>query len=73
MTTTGAADMAKPPMGFEREQRIGDDAEAIEKLFTPEFRTVDQLLGSQRCRQKWYLRLLISSSWNLNSSWTTAT
>lgn len=45
-TNAGAADMAKPPMGFERDQRIGDDAEAIEKLFTPEFRNrLDSVIG----------------------------
>ncbi|MBT6096564.1 MAG: ATP-dependent Clp protease ATP-binding subunit ClpA [Rhodospirillaceae bacterium] len=37
-TNAGASDMAKPPMGFEREMRIGEDMEAVEKLFTPEFR-----------------------------------
>ena len=37
-TNAGAADMAKPPMGFGRESRIGDDTAAIEKMFTPEFR-----------------------------------
>jgi len=37
-TNAGAADLAKPPMGFERGDRIGDDMEAIEKMFTPEFR-----------------------------------
>ncbi len=37
-TNAGASDMAKPPIGFERESRVGDDTEAIEKLFTPEFR-----------------------------------
>jgi len=37
-TNAGAADLAKPAIGFERESRIGDDQEAIEKLFTPEFR-----------------------------------
>ena len=37
-TNAGAADQAKPPIGFERLQRIGEDTEAIEKLFTPEFR-----------------------------------
>jgi len=37
-TNAGAADLAKPAIGFERESRIGDDKEAIEKLFTPEFR-----------------------------------
>jgi len=37
-TNAGASDMAKAPIGFERESRVGDDTEAIEKLFTPEFR-----------------------------------
>ena len=37
-TNAGAADMAKATIGFEREERIGDDVEAIEKMFTPEFR-----------------------------------
>jgi len=37
-TNAGAADMAKPAIGFERDVRIGDDMEAIEKMFTPEFR-----------------------------------
>ncbi len=37
-TNAGASDLAKTPVGFEREMRVGDDTEAIEKLFTPEFR-----------------------------------
>ena len=37
-TNAGSSDLAKPPVGFEREERIGDDTEAIEKMFTPEFR-----------------------------------
>ena len=37
-TNAGAADMAKAVIGFERTVRIGEDMEAIEKLFTPEFR-----------------------------------
>ncbi len=37
-TNAGASEIAKPPIGFEREKRVGDDQEAIEKLFTPEFR-----------------------------------
>ncbi len=37
-TNAGAADLAKPAMGFERDVRVGDDTEAIEKMFTPEFR-----------------------------------
>ncbi|MEI8394286.1 MAG: ATP-dependent Clp protease ATP-binding subunit ClpA [Rhodospirillaceae bacterium] len=37
-TNAGAADMARPVIGFERTFRIGEDMEAIDKLFTPEFR-----------------------------------
>ncbi|HSR70869.1 MAG TPA: ATP-dependent Clp protease ATP-binding subunit ClpA, partial [Kiloniellales bacterium] len=37
-TNAGAADMAKPAIGFERETRVGDDEEAINRMFTPEFR-----------------------------------
>ena len=37
-TNAGAAEMAKPAIGFERSERNGDDTEAIERMFTPEFR-----------------------------------
>jgi ATP-dependent Clp protease ATP-binding subunit ClpA len=37
-TNAGAADLAKPAIGFIREARTGEDTEAINKLFTPEFR-----------------------------------
>ena len=37
-TNAGASDMAKPALGFNRSERVGDDTEAIEKLFNPEFR-----------------------------------
>jgi ATP-dependent Clp protease ATP-binding subunit ClpA len=37
-TNAGASDMAKPPIGFSRSRREGDDEEAINRLFTPEFR-----------------------------------
>ena len=37
-TNAGAADLAKPAMGFGREARIGDDQEAVNRMFTPEFR-----------------------------------
>ena len=37
-TNAGAADLAKPAIGFGREARVGDDQEAIQRLFTPEFR-----------------------------------
>jgi ATP-dependent Clp protease ATP-binding subunit ClpA len=37
-TNAGAADLAKPPMGFARSKRDGDDSEAINRMFSPEFR-----------------------------------
>ena len=37
-TNAGAADLAKAPIGFNRVKREGDDTEAINRLFTPEFR-----------------------------------
>ncbi|MCY1705965.1 ATP-dependent Clp protease ATP-binding subunit ClpA [Pannonibacter sp. SL95] len=37
-TNAGAADMAKAPVGFNQAKREGDDREAINRLFTPEFR-----------------------------------
>jgi ATP-dependent Clp protease ATP-binding subunit ClpA len=37
-TNAGAADMAKPAIGFGSSVRIGEDEEAIKRMFTPEFR-----------------------------------
>ncbi len=37
-TKAGAADMAKPAIGFGRSMREGEDTAAIERMFTPEFR-----------------------------------
>ena len=37
-TNAGAADMAKPAMGFTQVKREGDDMAAIDRLFAPEFR-----------------------------------
>jgi len=37
-TNAGASELAKPAIGFNRETRSGEDTEAINKLFTPEFR-----------------------------------
>ena len=45
-TNAGASDMAKEPMGFGRERREGEDTEAINKMFTPEFRNrLDAVVG----------------------------
>lgn len=37
-TNAGAADMAREGIGFGATQRIGEDEEAIKRMFTPEFR-----------------------------------
>jgi ATP-dependent Clp protease ATP-binding subunit ClpA len=37
-TNAGATDLARPPIGFTQSRRHHDDQEAINKLFTPEFR-----------------------------------
>jgi ATP-dependent Clp protease ATP-binding subunit ClpA len=37
-TNAGAAELARPAIGFGGEVRTGDDEEAINRLFTPEFR-----------------------------------
>jgi ATP-dependent Clp protease ATP-binding subunit ClpA len=37
-TNAGASEMAKAAIGFGREVRIGEDTEAINRMFTPEFR-----------------------------------
>lgn len=37
-TNAGASDMARETFGFTRTKRAGDDVEAINRLFTPEFR-----------------------------------
>jgi ATP-dependent Clp protease ATP-binding subunit ClpA len=37
-TNAGAADMARAPIGFGRSKREGEDTEALNRLFAPEFR-----------------------------------
>ncbi len=37
-TNAGAAELAKNAIGFERSSRAGEDTDAINKMFTPEFR-----------------------------------
>ncbi len=45
-TNAGASDMARPPMGFNRTRREGEDNDAIQKMFTPEFRNrLDAVVG----------------------------
>ena len=45
-TNAGASDMAKEAIGFGREVRVGEDEEAVKRLFTPEFRNrLDATIG----------------------------
>jgi len=45
-TNAGAAEMEKGAIGFGRETREGEDTEAINKLFSPEFRNrLDAIIG----------------------------
>jgi ATP-dependent Clp protease ATP-binding subunit ClpA len=45
-TNAGASEMSKMAIGFGREMREGEDAEAINRLFTPEFRNrLDAVIG----------------------------
>jgi len=47
-TNAGASEMAKPAFGFKQEKRVGEDEEAINRLFTPEFRNrLDAVIGFQ--------------------------
>ncbi len=45
-TNAGAAEMARPAIGFNRETRVGEDSEAINRMFSPEFRNrLDATIG----------------------------
>ncbi|MES2985320.1 MAG: ATP-dependent Clp protease ATP-binding subunit ClpA [Pseudomonadota bacterium] len=45
-SNAGASDAARAPIGFNREGRAGEDKEAVNKLFTPEFRNrLDATIG----------------------------
>jgi ATP-dependent Clp protease ATP-binding subunit ClpA len=45
-TNAGATDLAKPPIGFSQSKREGDDEEAINRMFSPEFRNrLDAVVG----------------------------
>jgi ATP-dependent Clp protease ATP-binding subunit ClpA len=52
-TNAGASDMAKAAIGFKASKREGDDMEAINRLFTPEFRNrLDAIIPFGICRRR---------------------
>jgi ATP-dependent Clp protease ATP-binding subunit ClpA len=45
-TNAGASDLAKESIGFGRDSRVGEDDDAIKRMFTPEFRNrLDATIG----------------------------
>jgi ATP-dependent Clp protease ATP-binding subunit ClpA len=45
-TNAGAADMAREAIGFGRVDRVGEDGDAVKRMFTPEFRNrLDAVIG----------------------------
>ena len=58
-TNAGASELAKPAIGFERSERVGDDQEAIERMFTPEFRNrLDSVIPFAALTQDVVLRVV---------------
>src|SRR5271156_364817 len=52
-TNAGASDLAKEAIGFHKSRREGDDTEAINRLFTPEFRNrLDAIVPFSRLPQE---------------------
>jgi ATP-dependent Clp protease ATP-binding subunit ClpA len=45
-SNAGASEISRAPMGFNKEDRLGEDKEAINRMFTPEFRNrLDAIIG----------------------------
>ncbi|MBI2234017.1 MAG: ATP-dependent Clp protease ATP-binding subunit ClpA [Micavibrio aeruginosavorus] len=58
-TNAGAAQMAKAPIGFEREFRIDEDQEEIKRMFTPEFRNrLDAIVPFKNLRPETVARVV---------------
>ena len=54
--------MSKAAIGFGRERREGEDQEAINRMFTPEFRNrLDQIIGFSNLPPEVVARLWTSS------------
>ncbi len=58
-TNAGAAELARAPIGFEREVRVDEDKEAINKMFTPEFRNrLDAIVPFKALAQETMVRVV---------------
>jgi ATP-dependent Clp protease ATP-binding subunit ClpA len=58
-TNAGAAELARAPIGFERSMRVDEDKEAINKMFTPEFRNrLDSIVPFAALKQETMVRVV---------------
>ena len=58
-TNAGAREMAKAPMGFERDMGVEDDQEEIKRMFTPEFRNrLDAIVPFKPLAQETIIRVV---------------
>ncbi len=58
-TNAGAAELARAPIGFGRELRVDEDKEAINKMFTPEFRNrLDAIVPFAALKQETMVRVV---------------
>ncbi len=58
-TNAGAAELARAPIGFERSVRVDEDKEAINKMFTPEFRNrLDAIVPFKALAQETMVRVV---------------
>ncbi|PZQ46740.1 MAG: ATP-dependent Clp protease ATP-binding subunit ClpA [Micavibrio aeruginosavorus] len=58
-TNAGAAELARAPIGFEREVRVDEDKEAINRMFTPEFRNrLDAIVAFKALGQETVVRVV---------------
>jgi ATP-dependent Clp protease ATP-binding subunit ClpA len=58
-TNAGAAEQAKPAIGFGAEMRTGEDEEAIKRMFTPEFRNrLDSIISFKALDEEIILRVV---------------
>ncbi len=72
-SNVGAAELARSPIGFGRKREQGDDEEAINRTFSPEFRNrLDASSPLRRCRAKWCVAWSRSSCCSSKASWPSA-
>ena len=65
-SNAGAFQMSQAPIGFGREARVGEDTEALKKLFTPEFRNrLDAIIPFASLTEDLVLKVVDKFLWQL--------